>query len=204
MTETNAIADVIARYRRDPALSRPDHARGSGVARLDLARDGSEIAERLAIPRTRIESVVKFYSFLYDRPRGRYRVLFSDNITDRMPGSLALFEHMLERLKLAARRGLAPTALVSVDLTSCTGMCDQGPAMLVNNFAITRLTRERIDAIVRSDRGAARRSTNGRPSSSRSTTTSARRDTLLGDADRAGRRARRGDRARPRRACWTR
>ena len=49
---------------------------------------------------TQVDSVVQFYSFLYDEPRGRYRILFSDNITDRMLGSLALFEHMLKRLKL--------------------------------------------------------------------------------------------------------
>ena len=95
---------------------------------------------------TRVESVVEFYSFLYDKPRGRYRILFSDNITDRMLGSLALFEHMLKRLKL--RRGeVSPDGAVSVDLTSCTGMCDQGPAILVNNRAVTRLTARRVDEI---------------------------------------------------------
>jgi [NiFe] hydrogenase diaphorase moiety large subunit len=105
-----------------------------------------EVADGLVIPITRVQSVVQFYSFLYDRPRGRYRVLFSDNITDRMLGNAALIEQMLKRLKL--RRGqVSWDGAVSVDLTSCTGMCDQGPAMLVNNFAITRLTRKRIDEI---------------------------------------------------------
>ena len=53
---------------------------------------------------------------------------------------------MLKRLKL--RRGeVSPDGAVSVDLTSCTGMCDQGPAALVNNRAITRLTARRVDEI---------------------------------------------------------
>ncbi len=105
-----------------------------------------EVAAGLAIPITRVQSVLQFYSFLYDRPRGRYRVLFSDNITDRMLGNAALFDHMLKRLKL--RRGqVSADGAVSVDLTSCTGMCDQGPAMLVNNLAVTRLTPRRIDEI---------------------------------------------------------
>ncbi len=105
-----------------------------------------EIAAGLGVPITRVQSVVQFYSFLYDRPRGSYRVLFSDNITDRMLGNGALFDHMLKRLKL--RRGqVSADGAVSVDLTSCTGMCDQGPAMLVNNFAVTRLTPRRIDEI---------------------------------------------------------
>ena len=63
-----------------------------------------------------------------------------------MLGSIGLFEHMLSRLKL--KRGeVSPDGLVSVDLTSCTGMCDQGPAMLVNNRAVTRLTARRVDEI---------------------------------------------------------
>ena len=111
-----------------------------------LQKRARAIAGGLGVPITRVQSVVQFYSFLYDRPRGRYRVLFSDNITDRMLGNAALVEHMLKRLKL--RRGqVSADGAVSVDLTSCTGMCDQGPAMLVNNFAITRLTPRRIDEI---------------------------------------------------------
>ncbi len=34
-----------------------------------------EVAEGLGVPITRVQSVVQFYSFLYDKPRGRYRVL---------------------------------------------------------------------------------------------------------------------------------
>ncbi len=105
-----------------------------------------ELAAGLGIPITRVQSVVQFYSFLYDRPRGRYRVLFSDNITDRMLGNAALIDHMLKRLKLR-RAQVSADGAVSVDLTSCTGMCDQGPAMLVNNHAVTRLTPRRIDEI---------------------------------------------------------
>jgi [NiFe] hydrogenase diaphorase moiety large subunit len=104
------------------------------------------VAAALDIPPTQVESVVQFYAFLYDQPRGRYRILFSDNITDRMLGSLALFEHMLKRLKL--RQGeVSADGAVSVDLTSCTGMCDQGPALLVNNRPVTRLTARRVDEI---------------------------------------------------------
>ena len=44
----------------------------------------TQLANRLSIPRARIESVASFYSFLHLKPHGEYRVLFSDNITDRM------------------------------------------------------------------------------------------------------------------------
>ncbi len=104
------------------------------------------IQEVMCLPRTKVEGVAGFYSFLYTQPRGRYRVLFSDNITDRMQGNFELLEHMCGQLWVE-RGKTSEDGLVSIDTTSCTGMCDQGPAMLVNNLAITRLSKPRIDAI---------------------------------------------------------
>jgi len=106
----------------------------------------THLAVRLSIPRARIESVASFYSFLHLQPHGAYRVLFSDNITDRMLGSQALMEQMCQQLWLQPGK-VSEDGLVSVGTTSCTGMCDQGPAMLVNNRAITNLTNQRIQEI---------------------------------------------------------
>lgn len=102
------------------------------------------IAHRLQIPRVQVESTANFYSFFHTRPLGEYRILFSDNITDRMLGNQALMQALCEKLWLEPGR-VAEDGLVSVDTTSCTGMCDQGPALLANYRAITRLTPARID-----------------------------------------------------------
>jgi [NiFe] hydrogenase diaphorase moiety large subunit len=104
------------------------------------------LAQRLGIPRARIEGVADFYSFLHLRPNGEYRVLFSDNITDRMLGSQALMEKMCQQLWLQPGK-VSEDGLVSINTTSCTGMCDQGPAMLVNGRTITRLTHQRVQEI---------------------------------------------------------
>ena len=104
------------------------------------------IARALGLPRARVEGVAGFYSFLHLAPVGRYRVLFSDNITDRMLGSGELLDRLCNRLWIE-RGKVSEDGLVSVDTTSCTGMCDQGPALLVNGRALTRLSAERIDRI---------------------------------------------------------
>jgi len=104
------------------------------------------LADKLAIPRVRIESVASFYSFLNLQPRGEYRVLFSDNITDRMLGSAELMQQMCQQL-WAEPGKVSEDGLVSINTTSCTGMCDQGPALLVNGRAITRLTHQRVQEI---------------------------------------------------------
>jgi [NiFe] hydrogenase diaphorase moiety large subunit len=106
----------------------------------------SELARLLQLPRARVEGVAGFYSFLHLERAGRYRVLFSDNITDQMAGNRALLERFCNSLWLE-RGKTSEDGLVLADTTSCTGMCDQGPALLVNGRAIPRLTAERVDEI---------------------------------------------------------
>ena len=105
------------------------------------------LADRLHIPPVQIISVVYFYSFLHMKARGDYDIRFSDNITDRMLGNLPLLESLCK--KLGVKPGV-PRAdgRVTVALTSCTGICDQGPALLVNGMVISRLNEERIHKIV--------------------------------------------------------
>ncbi len=106
----------------------------------------ARIAAHLDLPLARVEGVIGFYAFLSDQPLGQYRVLFSDNITDRMLGSRELLRALCGKLWLEPGK-LSEDGLVSVDTTSCTGMCDQGPALLVNGRAVTRLTHQRINEI---------------------------------------------------------
>ncbi|MDH4021035.1 MAG: NAD(P)H-dependent oxidoreductase subunit E, partial [Xanthomonadales bacterium] len=105
------------------------------------------LAERLKIPEVEIVSVVYFYSFLHMHARGDFDIRFSDNITDRMLGNLPLFEGMCKKLGVKPGEPRAD-GRVCVDLTSCTGLCDQGPAMLVNGIAISRLDEDRVHKIV--------------------------------------------------------
>ncbi len=102
------------------------------------------VAARIGWPLARVQATASFYALLYTRPVGAYRVLFSDNITDRMLGSGALMQALCRALWVEPGR-VADDALASVDTTACTGMCDQGPAALVNGRALTRLTPERVE-----------------------------------------------------------
>jgi len=145
-TAARAVSATAARYSNDPHYI------------LQMLREIQEACDwispeaidllqaALQLPRTKIEGVAGFYSFLYTRTRGRYRVLFSDNITDRMLGSEELLDYMCAQLWIE-RGKTSEDGLVNIDTTSCTGMCDQGPALLVNNFAITRMTKPRVDDI---------------------------------------------------------
>jgi [NiFe] hydrogenase diaphorase moiety large subunit len=107
----------------------------------------AELARELGLTLAHVEGVASFYRFLHLEPVGRYRVLFSDNVTDRMAGGEALMADLCKRL------GVEPGVMradgrVSVAATSCTGLCDQGPALLVNHHqVVTRLDAGRVARI---------------------------------------------------------
>lgn len=105
-----------------------------------------QLAGLLHIPRTQIISVVEFYSFFHLHPRGKYELLISDSITDHMLGKINLIDYLAKQLNIAVGE-VREDGLVSLDNTSCTGLCDQGPAGLVNGYPLTRLDRPRIDRI---------------------------------------------------------
>ncbi|MEA1890823.1 MAG: NAD(P)H-dependent oxidoreductase subunit E [Pseudomonadota bacterium] len=104
------------------------------------------LADKLNIPPAQIYGLVDFYAFLHREARGDFDILFSDNITDRMFGNQALIDSLCKRL--GVKRGVPrPDNRVTVDVTSCTGICDQGPAMMVNGRVVSRLDAGRISKI---------------------------------------------------------
>lgn len=106
----------------------------------------SIISDLLVVPRTQITSVIEFYSFLHSQPQGQYELLISDSITDKMLGKDELINYLAEKLNVNIG-SVRNDGLVSLHNTSCTGLCDQGPAGLVNGYALSNLTKEKIDLI---------------------------------------------------------
>ncbi|MCS6811367.1 MAG: NAD(P)H-dependent oxidoreductase subunit E [Tepidimonas sp.] len=107
----------------------------------------AHIARALGRTLADVRGVASFYRFLHLEPVGRVRVLFSDNVTDRMAGSEALLQRLCGLLGVAPGE-VDPLGRFSVDRCSCTGLGDQGPALLVNHRqVVTRLDAARVEAL---------------------------------------------------------
>jgi [NiFe] hydrogenase diaphorase moiety large subunit len=145
------LKEIVARHGADPSrlvqILHDVMAAAGHVAPAVV----TELARALGVSRGQVEGVVGFYSFFSETPC-RFRVLFSDNVTDEMAGSHELRQRMLDAFRLQLGE-VSRDGLVSIAATSCTGLCDQGPAMLVNGRAIGRLTPARIGAITSLIRG---------------------------------------------------
>ncbi|OHC72651.1 MAG: NADP oxidoreductase [Rhodoferax sp. RIFCSPLOWO2_12_FULL_60_11] len=139
-----ALQRLLARYPSDP------HALLQILRELQalqgwLAPDAlGQVASALGLTLAQVQGVAGFYRFLHTRPVGAYRVLFSDNVTDRLLGSEALLADLCQRLGVVPGQ-LSADGQVSVERTSCTGLCDQGPALLINHHQVlTRLDAARV------------------------------------------------------------
>jgi len=143
---SQALDTILQRHGRDPTRLLQILIAAQDIEGWLPAPLLTRIAGALALPRARVEGVAGFYSFLYTQPVGRYRVLFSDNITDRMLGNAELLDALCRKLWIEPGH-TSEDGLVSVTTTSCTGLCDQGPAMLVNGRAIGQLGHRRINEI---------------------------------------------------------
>jgi [NiFe] hydrogenase diaphorase moiety large subunit len=146
--------DPVARDAVDRALRRfgADRTALLQILRAVQADTGwlprgvlARIAAGVGLTPAIVEGVASFYRFLHLQPVGRVRLLWSDNITDRMLGSRALAAELCRRL--GATPGGGPTAdgAVSVGYTSCIGLGDQGPAVFVApSRVLTRMDSQRV------------------------------------------------------------
>lgn len=108
-----------------------------------------EIARLLDIHPVEVFSVVTFYAFLSTEPKGRYVVRLCRTISCDLAGKDAIIR-TVER-ELGVRFGeTTRDKKFSLEFANCMGMCDQGPAMLINEEVYTHLTPQRIVEILKS------------------------------------------------------
>lgn len=106
-----------------------------------------QVATEFNLPVSQVASVVAFYSFFHTQPCGRFHIMFSNctscgYLTDNQNLLLILCQHLQVTPGRTRNDGL-----VSVDETSCIGMCDQGASLLINGMPVTRLNPDKIAQI---------------------------------------------------------
>jgi NADH-quinone oxidoreductase E subunit len=106
-----------------------------------------KIADLLGIHPVEVYGVVSFYSFLHNKPHGRFVIRLCQTISCEMAGK-ARVARQLEN-DLGIRFGQTTSdGMFTLEWTSCMGMCDQGPAMMVNDQVFTKVTAEKVHNII--------------------------------------------------------
>lgn len=105
------------------------------------------VADLLDIHPVEVYSVVSFYSFLDNKPKGRFIVRLCRTISCDMAGKEAVARQLTTDLGV----GFGETTRdgkFTLEWANCIGLCDQGPALLVNEQLYTKVTPEGVHEIL--------------------------------------------------------
>ncbi|MBN1845233.1 MAG: NAD(P)H-dependent oxidoreductase subunit E [Sedimentisphaerales bacterium] len=105
------------------------------------------IARQVDTHRVEVESVVSFYAFLSNRPKGKIVIRLCNDVIDEMFGARRVAQAFEQQLGIEFGQ-TTPDGLISLEHTPCIGMCDQAPAALVNDVVVTYLSRDKVGDIV--------------------------------------------------------
>jgi [NiFe] hydrogenase diaphorase moiety large subunit len=105
------------------------------------------IADLLDIHPVEVFGVVSFYSFLYDKPHGRFVIRLCRTISCDLAGKERVARQLENDLGIKFGE-TTPDGRFSLEWANCIGMCDQGPAMLVNDQVFTKVTPEKVHDIL--------------------------------------------------------
>jgi NADH-quinone oxidoreductase E subunit len=109
----------------------------------------NEVARAFNLSQTEVFSVASFYHFLNIKPKGKYVIRLCRTISCQLKGKDEI-QRALEA-ELGIKMGeTTPDRKYTLDYANCMGMCDKGPAMMVNNDIYSGLTPSKAVDIVRS------------------------------------------------------
>jgi NADH-quinone oxidoreductase subunit E len=107
----------------------------------------TDVARLLEMTDGELDSVGTCYNLIFRKPVGRHRILVCDSVSCWIVGSERIQDYLSRRLGITfgqtttdGRFTLLPTA--------CLGVCDQAPAMMVDDDLHVDLDPEKIDRIL--------------------------------------------------------
>lgn len=105
------------------------------------------VADELGLHPAEVFGVVSFYAFLDHAPRGRFQVRLCRTISCDLAGMGRVARQLENELGVAFGQ-TTPDGRFSLEWANCLGMCDQGPALLVNDVIYTRVSPESVHQII--------------------------------------------------------
>ena len=107
-----------------------------------------EVARMLDIHPVEVYGVITFYSFLSTEHKGKYIIRLCQTLSCDMTGKSAIAKVLEGELGIKFGETTSDKKF-SLEFANCMGMCDQGPAMLINEVVYTKLTPHRIVEILK-------------------------------------------------------
>jgi len=138
---TREIEDLVRKYGRNRSALLPilQDIQRKHKHIPDFAQQ--EVARLLDIHPVEVYSVISFYAFLNTKPKGRNIVRLCKTITCDLAGKENVAKAIERELGIKFGETTKDNR-ITLEYVNCLGMCDQGPALLVNERVYPKVTPE--------------------------------------------------------------
>lgn len=105
------------------------------------------IAEKMDIPRSKVNSVLTFYSFFSTKPKGKYTVSICLGTACYVRGGKDILQKLKEVLSIDVGE-TTKDKVFSLQVMRCIGACGLAPAMMINNKVYKQVNPNKVQAIL--------------------------------------------------------
>ena len=123
------------------------------------------VAQAFNLSHAEVHGVISFYHLFRTTPPGRRTLYLCRAEACQAMGARALEKHARERLGIGFHETTAD-GRISMEPIYCLGNCASSPAVMIDDFVHGRVTPERLDALLKENRGEPEAATPGMPEGS--------------------------------------
>jgi NADH-quinone oxidoreductase E subunit len=108
-----------------------------------------QVGSYLNIPSNKVQGVATFYDQFRFRPKGKFHFRVCQGTSCHVFGNTNLLQEMEKQLRVKAG-STTRDGLISLEVVTCLGACEQGPVVMVNNRPHRKVTPESLSKILES------------------------------------------------------
>lgn len=142
------IGELKAKYGNDRSALLPvlqDLQNKYGFLADSIMQD---VAHALDIHPVEVEGVASFYSFLRTKEKsGKYVIRLCKTISCDMVGKSRVARQLENELGIKFGE-TTKDGMFTLEYTNCLGMCDQGPALMVNDRLFAKITPDKVPVLI--------------------------------------------------------
>ncbi len=142
------VAEIASRYRGRPEMLMKVIIQVQKIIPTFSAAVASTIAREMDIPQTQVYSCVTFYAMLSVKPRGRYIIRMCKSAPCHVRGAKEVVKALEDLLRIKMGETTEDHRF-TLEYCPCIGLCEQAPAMMINEKTYVNLTPESVRDIVK-------------------------------------------------------
>jgi len=131
--------DYLIEGLREYQIYKKDHS----VSETEI----KQFAKYFHVTESKVCGVVSFYSFLSDKPKGKYIIRICKDVPCYLNNSETILHTLEQMLEIHAGETTMDN-LFTLEFSACLGACDHSPALRINEKTYTDLTPDKIKAIL--------------------------------------------------------